>query len=450
MSSARARGGKLFFDFRYQGVRCREQTLLEDTPANRRKVDAVLKKIEVEISLNTFDYARYFPASPNARRFTAESSDSAATAVGASLPKTPLFKEFAVTWVAEKEIEWRQSYRETIRVILEHHLLPYFGGKPVGEIERGAILAFRAGLVTKPAAKKSATKGKARKSATLNRIVGILRQVLAEASVRYGFANPADGIKRLKTQKEEVVPFSMDEVQKILTEIRNDYRDYLIVRFFTGVRSAEAHGLKWKHVDFERGLLLIRETYFAGRTELTKTDGSQRDIQLSQTVLDALRRQRALCGGKAADVAERYVFCTRHGRPIDNKNFNDRVWKPLLRFCGLPYRRPYQMRHTCATLWLAAGENPQWIAKQLGHTTTEMLFRTYGRYVPNLLRKDGVAFDNLIAGALIGGVSAASPTAVAGASAKSAGARPRGAKPDSSASADAADVMPAAPSTDQF
>lgn len=409
MASTRARSGKLFFDFRYQGVRCRELTLLDDSPANRRKVEAVLKKIEGEISLNIFDYARYFPNSPNAKRFAAAAPGAAAAVVAPPPPATPTFKEFAATWVSEKEIEWRQSYRGTINVILEHHLLPYFGDKPVGEIERGAILAFRAGLVTKPAPKKSVTKGKARKSGTLNRIVGILRQILAEAAIRFGFANPADGIKRLKVQKEDVVPFSMEEVQKLLASIRPDYRDYLVVRFFTGIRSAEAHGLKWKHIDFDRGLMLIRETYFAGRTETTKTDGSQRDIQLSLPVIEALRRQRAQRRGKDAEVAEHYVFGTRHGRPIDNKNFNDRVWKPLLRFVGLPYRRPYQMRHTCATLWLAAGENPQWIAKQLGHTTTEMLFRTYGRYVPNLLRKDGVAFDNLIAGALNGGVAAQSP-----------------------------------------
>jgi integrase len=62
------------------------------------------------------------------------------------------------------------------------------------------------------------------------------------------------------------------------------------------------------------------------------------------------------------------------------------------------------MRHTCATLWLAAGENPQWIARQLGHTTTEMLFRTYSRYVPNLTRTDGSAFDRLVTSAVHGGI----------------------------------------------
>jgi integrase len=56
----------------------------------------------------------------------------------------------------------------------------------------------------------------------------------------------------------------------------------------------------------------------------------------------------------------------------------------------------YQTRHTAATLWLAAGENPEWIARQMGHNTTEMLFRVYSRFVPNLTRKDGSAFEALL------------------------------------------------------
>jgi integrase len=45
---------------------------------------------------------------------------------------------------------------------------------------------------------------------------------------------------------------------------------------------------------------------------------------------------------------------------------------------------------------LGAGENPEWIARQLGHATTEMLFRVYSRYVPNLTRRDGSAFERLL------------------------------------------------------
>jgi integrase len=92
-----------------------------------------------------------------------------------------------------------------------------------------------------------------------------------------------------------------------------------------------------------------------------------------------------------------YVFCNREGHPIDNKNFSDRVWYPLLRHLGLAKRRPYQMRHTAATLWLASGEAPEWVARQLGHSSTQMLFTVYSRFVPNMTRQDGSAIDRLLA-----------------------------------------------------
>ena len=63
---------------------------------------------------------------------------------------------------------------------------------------------------------------------------------------------------------------------------------------------------------------------------------------------------------------------------------------------NLAPRNPYQSRHTAATLWLASGENPQWIARQLGHGSTEMLFKVYARFVPNLTRQDGSAFERLL------------------------------------------------------
>lgn len=192
-------------------------------------------------------------------------------------------------------------------------------------------------------------------------------------------------------RKSDVQPFTLAEVEKILATVRPDYRDYLLVRFFTGMRSGEVDSLKWKYVDFEQRLILVREAFVLGEDEYTKTDGSQRDIQMSTPVLEALRRQE-----KATRALSEYVFCNREGNPIDNKNFTERVWRPLLRHLGMAVRRPYQMRHTAATLWLAAGESPEWIARQLGHTSTQMLFKVYSRYVPNLTRQDGSAIDRLL------------------------------------------------------
>ncbi|MGB0219315.1 MAG: Arm DNA-binding domain-containing protein [Sinimarinibacterium flocculans] len=390
MASINERGGKLFFDFRYQGHRCREYTALPDTAANRKRMQAVLDKITADIALSTFNYRSYFSNSPLADRFDRIAAEAAVT--DEVRPDTPLFSDFAQAWRADKAVEWRNSYRESVDHILAKHLTPYFGQIPMGLIDRPAILAFRTQLMTKTAADGTQRQLKA---STVNRIIGVLSMILDEAALRLDTRNPLDAIKRLKVQRSDIQPFSIAEVRQLIATVRSDYADYLLVRCFTGMRSGEANGLKWEFVDFERREIRIRETFVRGRTEYTKTDGSQREIQMSQPVFDALQRMH----GRTSTLGV-YVFCTKSGLPIDNHNFVNRIWNPLLRHLGLKPRRPYQMRHTCATLWLAAGESPEWIARQLGHTTTEMLFRVYSRYVPNLTRRDGSAFDFMVADAM--------------------------------------------------
>jgi integrase len=82
----------------------------------------------------------------------------------------------------------------------------------------------------------------------------------------------------------------------------------------------------------------------------------------------------------------------QEGRPIDLNTLRRRIWYPALKRGGIRARRLYQTRHTFATLMLATGENPEWIAKQLGHTSTQMLFQRYTKFIPNVTRRDGIAF----------------------------------------------------------
>jgi integrase len=401
MASIRVRkeSGLLFFDFRFGGQRCREQTLLQDTPANRKRLEKALAKIESDIAAGTFDYAATFPGSRNIPARDPEpapalppsspalpSSASAADASAAACP-TPSFQDFTATWLSEHQIEWRRSHLKVLKCTLDGHLLPHFGDRPVGTITKADILAFRTKLADLP--------GRAGPKLSAKRINGILapmRQILAEAADRYGFVSPTLNLKPLRLRKTDVEPFTLEQVQQMLATVRVDWRNYFTVRFFTGMRTGEAHGLKWKYVDFDKRLILVRETFVLGEDEYTKTDSSQRDIQMTQVVFEALLAQRAATG-KLSD----YVFCNKEGKPLDNDNFGSRVWYPLLRHLGLKKRRPYQMRHTAATLWLASGEAPEWIARQLGHSSTEMLFRVYSRYVPNLTPQDGSAIDRLLA-----------------------------------------------------
>jgi integrase len=391
--------GQLFVDFRYLGKRCREQTALADSPANRKKLEKLLERIEAEIKLGTFDYAKTFPGSRAVAKvgvpfapalgtvaapagLVAEQSPTATP----TLPALPPFREFAAIWVSENEVSWRRSHRRTIADILNTHLLPAFGDKGVGHITKSEIMAFRSTLAKVPGRKAETLSAK-----RINAIMAPLRQVLNEAADRFEFTTPYRNIKALKVLKSDIEPFTFDEVKTILESVRADYKDYYTVRFFTGMRTGEIDGLKWKYVDFERRQILVRETIVLGEEDTTKTDGSQREIQMNEAVYQSLRNQQK-ASGKLSD----YAFCTREGKPLDHNNVTKRVWYPLLRYLKLTQRRPYQTRHTAATLWLAAGENPLWIARQLGHTSTEMLFKVYGRYVPNLTRQDGSAFERLL------------------------------------------------------
>lgn len=391
--------GCLILDFYYAGKRCREQTALKDTAANRKRLQKVLDRIEADIAAGAFDYRRFFPGSKNAAKFDpapagAIGAPQTVSAVGVavsptapSVPSTPLFKDFAETWFSEKEVEWRRSYRTTIRRELDRALIPKFGEKEVGQISKADVLAYRAELG------KATAKGKQTKlsAARINKMLNPLRQILNEAADRFDFRTPFDSVKQLKTKRTDVDPFTLAEVKQVLDTVRPDFKHYFTVRFFTGMRTGEIDGLQWKYVDFENRLILVRETVVGGEEEYTKTDGSQRDIQMSQLVFDALKAQF-----EATGKLSKFVFCNRLGTPLDHKNVTNRVWYPLLRHLNLKKRRPYQCRHTAATLWLASGEAPEWIARQLGHTTTEMLFRVYSRYVPNLTRRDGSAFERLI------------------------------------------------------
>ncbi|WP_339779312.1 DUF3596 domain-containing protein [uncultured Marinobacter sp.] len=383
MGSVRVREStqKLFFDFKYRGKRCREQTALDNTPANRKKLQAILKRIEAEITLGTFEYHKYFPDSPRAREFTRQAELQRARAAH----DTPLFSEFSQTWLDEMRIQWRRSYIATIEGTLENYLVPEFGESEVGHITRQEILSFRASLA------KVQTRSKKPLSASrINRVMTPLRMILGEAANRYEFTSPYQGIKSLRVPRSDVEPFSLEEVRLILDSVRPDFRNYYVVRFFTGLRTGEIDGLAWDCVDFQRRQILVRQAIVEGEIEQTKTDGSYRHVEMSQVVFDALKDQQKATGTNT------FVFCNREGNPLNHNNVTTRIWYPLLRHLGLRKRRPYQTRHTAATLWLAAGENPEWIARQMGHTTTEMLFRVYSRYVPNLTRRDGSAFERLL------------------------------------------------------
>ena len=380
---ARKESGNLIIDFRFQGIRCREQTALPDTKENRKKLEALAERIEASITLGQFNYADFFPHSKMVEKFAQVETLKKNLIAGNGFPTVG---EFNKIWMAEMLPTWRASYEESVKSIFKTHILPSFEKKVVGNITKADILQFRATL-----AKASPVTGKSRRATTVNRVLKIFRLMMNEAADRYDFNSPFNGVKLLKAQKTDIQPLSLREVNLFLSKIRSDYQYYFKVRFFSGMRSGEITGLRWENVDFERRQILIRETIVKGKVEYTKNDGSFREIDMTTPLFEALKSQHEATG------ENNYVFCNTKGKHLDNRNVCNRVWYPMLDHLGLKRRRLYETRHTAATLLMGSGENPEWVARQLGHVNTEMLFKVYSRYVPNLTRQDGSAFENLVA-----------------------------------------------------
>lgn len=143
--------------------------------------------------------------------------------------------------------------------------------------------------------------------------------------------------------------------------------EYVLVRCLTAMRSGEINGLQWDSVDFKLRLIRVRAAQVRGIQVLPKSEFGDRDIPMSEPVFEAFIRQQRRTG-KAG-----FAFLTKRGSAINTNNFSNRDWPRTMEKANLKARRPDQTRHTAATLMLASGENPEWIAKTLGHADCEML-----------------------------------------------------------------------------
>ena len=120
----------------------------------------------------------------------------------------------------------------------------------------------------------------------------------------------------------------------------------------------------------------VNKASVAGKLKSTKTH-SYRDIELNSRALEALRRQWQRTG-----LASGYVFINpKTGSPFENDKVPWRPWQHAIKIAGVRYRKPYNTRHTFATLNLMAEANPIWVARQMGHSTMKMLLENYSRWI---------------------------------------------------------------------
>jgi integrase len=217
----------------------------------------------------------------------------------------------------------------------------------------------------------------------------VLRRALKQA-LRWGLVarNPCDAIDPPRVPKRQISPLTAEEVQQLLDAAKGDrlYAVY-VVAIGTGMRLGEIFGLQWPDVDLKGRAINVQNTLIEinGKLSLAepKTPKSRRRVDLPQFVVDALTKHRAQ-SVREGFAKQPWVFCNSTGGPLRRTHFHVNHFKPLLDVADLPVIRFHDLRHTSATLLLAAGVHPKVVQERLGHSQIGITLDTYSHVVPTM------------------------------------------------------------------
>ena len=185
------------------------------------------------------------------------------------------------------------------------------------------------------------------KSKTVNNYVDVMRQALSLAVAdKIITENPAKEIPRKKNQKPPPDPFTRDEAEAIIADMREHYPEqvYNLVDawFFSGARTSEVFAQRWINVDLRGAKMTITEAFVRGRHKDSTKTNVARDVLLNSRALAAVNRQAK----HTRMVGEHVWNDPRYDAPwTDERAFRRSYWTPTLKRLGIRYR----LRTPCTT-----------------------------------------------------------------------------------------------------
>lgn len=163
----------------------------------------------------------------------------------------------------------------------------------------------------------------------------------------------------------------------------------------TGMRQGEIFGLQWSAVDFDSESLYVRATLACdeeGRPTLGPPKASRnRRIEMGARLTGLLRDLR-----RRQYPLSPWVFADSTGGPLQKDRFIRGIFHPLLKKVSLGHMRFHDLRHTSATLGIAAGENVKVVSERLGHSSAKMTLDVYAKALPTLQREAAERIERLL------------------------------------------------------
>ncbi|WPS00480.1 site-specific integrase [Klebsiella aerogenes] len=388
-------GGSLRLWFIYKGVRVRENLGIPDTPKNRRMAGELRTTICYAIKTGTFNYVEQFPQSSNLGRF------------GLTRPGITV-GELAKRWLELKRMEITLNafnrYRSYIKICCEL-LGP---DKMLTSINTEQILLVRKELLTGfqicgiHQQNRSAKKG--RTVRTVNVYLNCLGGMFSFAKQNgYIDRNPFEGIDPLRKSRSEPDPLTHEEYFRLLNACPSEQiKNLWILAVNTGLRHGEISALAWEDIDLKKWTITVsRNIAIKGHFTPPKTECGNREIVLTDAAIQALKSQMVYTRmgkqhqikvhlrefGRTRTDACTFVFVprltARNGKGGDwyAPGSFGATWNDVLKRAGIRHRRAYESRHTFACWALSAGANPNFIASQMGHTSAQMVYNVYGKWM---------------------------------------------------------------------
>jgi integrase len=281
--------------------------------------------------------------------------------------KIPTFKQVAKDWVEFK----KPNLRHSTWSVYEGHTRNHFHDFDPLRINR----------ITTAKVEKfiTASHNEGMNISTLKKILVTLGQIMAYA-VRHGYIdhNPVRDAERPRgngeTEEEKIRVLAPFEINSLLNAEKDmKYRTLFRLAIFSGSRQGELLGLKWSDVDWENNQIHIQRTFNNQRWYNTKTEASNRKIDLGPAMMKELKEWKLACPPNDLDL----IFPNEAGQPINHNNLVNRHFEPALKKAEIEKIRFHDLRHTYASLLIEQGENIKYIQTQLGHSSPTVTWNVY-------------------------------------------------------------------------
>lgn len=220
-------------------------------------------------------------------------------------------------------------------------------------------------------------------------------------------ANPCDAAELPKVERKEIRPLSDKEIPQFLAAIDGSpMRNAFALCLFAGLREGECLGLSWACVDFEKCRITISQQlqkekakgaryYIASSTK----SGKPRTIEPPPIAFEYLRAERIrqmenrIKAGPIWSNPDNLVFTDETGKHYAIHTFYKR-FKAITAGIGRPDARPHDLRHSCATVALAAGADVKSVQDMLGHATASFTLSTYCHTTEQMMKDTAARVQN--------------------------------------------------------